>query len=108
MVPWSRTTYQFSETDMACGRDVWSEITQRKPNGAKQETEAVTEAWRPSAKAHRHVAAREEVVGGQLEVELVLVALEGGGVCGRDEVAGGGAQLREEEAAFGVGGGGGG
>lgn len=61
----------------------------------------MTEMSRWRAKTHRHVTAREEVEGGQLKVELVPVALERSGVCGRDEVGGGRAQLREEETVFG-------
>lgn len=54
------------------------------------------EKSRLKAETHRYMTAREEVVGGQLKVELVPVALERSGVCGCNEVGGGRAQLQED------------
>lgn len=74
----------------------------RRRNKIEQSrTQPMREMSRRRAETHRHVTAREEVVGGQLKVELVPVALEGSGVRGRDEVGGGRAQLREEQTVFG-------
>lgn len=47
------------------------------------------------------MTARKEVVGGQSKVELVPVAFKRSGVCGRDKVGGGRAQLREDQTTIG-------